>query len=243
MKNYITLIIISLLTLNSFSQTKGTIKFDKETHNFGTIYEEKGSVFYAFAFTNTGKVPVTIMNVKPSCGCTTPDWPKTPIAPGQKGIIKTEFSPKNRPGDFEKYITVLTNGDPESIKLYITGKVIPAKEDINVTYPIAMGALRLNTNKIDFGNITLPTLPKKSINIVNNSDKDITISFKDITEYLSIKVYPEILKPNEKGIISIQYITSKLKKVGAYNNLITLLVNSNPASAKIEIKANILKAQ
>lgn len=30
------------------------------------------------------------------CGCTVPDWPREPIAPGKMGEIKVEFDSKNK---------------------------------------------------------------------------------------------------------------------------------------------------
>ncbi len=61
-------------------------KFVEETHDFGTIKEGPQAV-YEFVFTNTGREPLIIQSCSASCGCTTPDWSKDPILPGQKGKI------------------------------------------------------------------------------------------------------------------------------------------------------------
>ena len=65
------------------------IEFTKETHDYGTIkYGADGTC--TFEFKNTGNAPLIISNAKGSCGCTVPEWPKEPIAPGAKGSIKID---------------------------------------------------------------------------------------------------------------------------------------------------------
>ena len=64
-----------------------------------------------------------ITRVIASCGCTTPEWPKAPIAPGQKGEIKVTFNPDGRPGPFAKTISVYSNGKKGSFILNIRGEV------------------------------------------------------------------------------------------------------------------------
>lgn len=93
-------------------------------HDFGTIKESAGSVSTVFTITNTGKEPLILVNVKASCGCTTPEWTKEPIAPGKQGQIKATYNPANRPGAFNKTITVSSNGSPSSLTLNIKGEVV-----------------------------------------------------------------------------------------------------------------------
>ena len=82
-----------------------TIKFEQTTHDFGGIPEGPVAT-YEFDFTNTGKEPISIQTAQASCGCTTPEWPKTPIAPGKTGKIKVGYNSEGRPGAFTKDVTV-----------------------------------------------------------------------------------------------------------------------------------------
>jgi hypothetical protein len=102
-----------------------TIKFKSETHDFGEL-KEGDAADAEFVFTNTGSKPLTITNVQPSCGCTTPTWTKDPIAPGKTGVIKAAYGTKGRPGAFNKSITVNYNGGTQVI--YIKGNVEKAPE-------------------------------------------------------------------------------------------------------------------
>lgn len=83
------------------------IEFEKTLHDYGTI-EHNGNGVYEFVFTNTGNQPLMISNAKGSCGCTVPEWPKEPIAPGATGVIKVKYDTK-RPGQFSKSVTLTSN--------------------------------------------------------------------------------------------------------------------------------------
>lgn len=86
------------------------IEFVSHDHDFGTIKEGE-KVFWNFRFTNTGNAPLLINRVKADCGCTVPDYPRTPIAPGAEGKIKVTFDSKGRPGRQSKQVTVLSNSE------------------------------------------------------------------------------------------------------------------------------------
>lgn len=103
------------------------LAFKDDTFNFGDI--PKGTpATHEFTFKNTSKQTVLITNVKASCGCTTPTYTKTPIKPGESGVVAATYNAAN-PGSFNKTITVTTN-DTETPKiLTIKGKVdAPAAE-------------------------------------------------------------------------------------------------------------------
>lgn len=122
MKQLLTLSFILFSFFNSFSQ-KSEIVFETPEYNFGDIQENKGKVSHKFSFTNNGKESIRILTVKPSCGCTTPNWSKDEIKPGKKGFIIAEYNPKGRPGVFRKSLSVITNDNRRSL-IFIKGKVI-----------------------------------------------------------------------------------------------------------------------
>lgn len=107
------------------AQGQGRLAFDAEAHAFETLDEgEVGTT--TFAFTNTGNAPVTLTQVQPSCGCTTPQYPTGAIAPGARGEIEVAYHSEGRPGPFEKHVTVVADGAvPRVTTLTITGDVTP----------------------------------------------------------------------------------------------------------------------
>lgn len=102
----------------------GRLAFDAEAHSFGSFREGEPST-HTFTFTNTGSEPVTLAEVRASCGCTTPHYTAEAVAPGATGEIVVEYSSVGRPGPFEKTITVAADGaDPRVTTLRITGTVV-----------------------------------------------------------------------------------------------------------------------
>lgn len=122
MKQLLTLSFILFSFFNSFSQ-KSEIVFETPEYNFGDVQENKGKVSHKFSFINNGKESIRILTVKPSCGCTTPNWSKDEIKPGKKGFIIAEYNPKGRPGVFRKSLSVITNDNRRSL-IFIKGKVV-----------------------------------------------------------------------------------------------------------------------
>ena len=108
-----------------------TISFEEMEYDFGMVMEGE-KVVHEYAFTNTGDEPLIISNAKGSCGCTVPDWPREPIAPGESGVIKVQFDSKNKGkvggGLQSKRVTITANTDPVNTYLQIKGKVDKKEE-------------------------------------------------------------------------------------------------------------------
>ncbi len=124
MKRLLFLSFLILASLMLMAQ-KPIAKFKTYTHDFGTIYEKEGKVSHTFEFTNTGSSDLLLLDVKASCGCTTPKYSKKPIPPKGTGYILVSYNPKARPGPFNKTITVSNNSAEDKIQLTIKGDVIP----------------------------------------------------------------------------------------------------------------------
>lgn len=111
--------------------TAAKITFKEMEYNFGEI-EEGPKATHEFVFKNTGHEPLVLSNVKASCGCTTPSWPKEPILPQQEGKILVTYNTQGRPGAFTKTITITSNAEPNTAVINIKGKVNQAPE-VNTT--------------------------------------------------------------------------------------------------------------
>ena len=85
--------------------------------------EKTPCVSVNFIFSNKGKTPLVIYDVKASCGCTVPTWPKAPIKPDGKSLIKVDFETKKQKGVFTKTIFVESNANEDVILLKLKGKV------------------------------------------------------------------------------------------------------------------------
>ncbi|MDF9829311.1 DUF1573 domain-containing protein [Parabacteroides sp. PF5-6] len=116
-------ICIAILLATGSASAQAVIAADQATHDFGEIKEVDGKVSHAFVIKNTGDQPLVITRVIASCGCTTPEWTKEPIAPGKTGTIQVTFDPAHRPGTFAKTMSVYSNGKTGSFILTIRGDV------------------------------------------------------------------------------------------------------------------------
>lgn len=100
--------------------------FDKEVHDFGNIIQGEVKK-YSFKFKNTGGSNLIISNASASCGCTVPEVPKQPIPPGGSSKIEVEFDSDGKNGPFDKTVTVVSNGNPQTKVLRIKGNIeVPA---------------------------------------------------------------------------------------------------------------------
>jgi hypothetical protein len=106
------------------------IEFERTEHDYGQV-EQGGDGTTEFVFTNTGTEPLIISKAKGSCGCTVPEWPKEPIAPGAKNVIKVKYDTK-RVGPISKSVTITSNSvDNSTALLKIKGNVnaVASEED------------------------------------------------------------------------------------------------------------------
>jgi hypothetical protein len=99
-----------------------TMDFKDTVHNFGTMREGESST-YEFEFTNNGKSPLIISSASGSCGCTVPEYPREPIQPGEKGIMKVMFNSNDKMGHQEKSVSISTNSKRGNHMLYIKADV------------------------------------------------------------------------------------------------------------------------
>jgi hypothetical protein len=105
-----------LLTLSASAQEAKSsekvngpvLTLEKTTHDFGDIYQGD-RVEHVFKFTNTGNEPLIIQDIRITCGCTQPEWPRQPIMPGGKGEIKVGFNSAGKMGLQNKSLPVISN--------------------------------------------------------------------------------------------------------------------------------------
>ncbi|MDP2336981.1 MAG: DUF1573 domain-containing protein [Bacteroidota bacterium] len=207
-------IVLCLPVVNFAQAAKSRIAFEKLQHNFGTFKEELGAQSVSFSFKNNGAVPLILNNVQASCGCTTPEWTREPVAPGAKGVIKVSYDPRNRPGVFNKTIRVSSNAENADVILTILGEVTPRARTIEEDYPNEIGPLRAKTNHVAFPQIKENEVKKDSVEIINNSDQPVQLSFKTPPPHLTATIKPAKLAPKQKGYIVVTFDASKIKAYG-----------------------------
>lgn len=107
--------------------TLGQFSFSEMEYDFGTIDEGK-VVEHIFKFTNDGQAPLVISNITASCGCTSPDWTKAPVKPGEEGFVKVVFNSTAKPGTQAPTVTIQANTNPNVTRLRMKGNVTPRSQ-------------------------------------------------------------------------------------------------------------------
>lgn len=100
------------------------ITFQETEFNFGDI-QQGDKVEHIFSFKNTGTAPLILSNVLTTCGCTAPEWPKEPIAPGKTAQIKITFNSAGKMGKQNKVITVVSNANNAQERVALVGNILP----------------------------------------------------------------------------------------------------------------------
>lgn len=109
-------------TASAQDSEKPVFKFNEEKHDFGKI-PQGTPVTTVFEFTNVGKEPLILTDVRPTCGCTIADFTKTPVKAGEKGSIKITYNAAVA-APFNKPIIVTSNASIPQKTLNIVGEVV-----------------------------------------------------------------------------------------------------------------------
>ncbi len=229
MKNFTLSLLLSLSIASlSFAQ-KPKIQFEKNTHDFGTLKEEAGSVRYEFKFTNVGDAPLIISTVKASCGCTTPGWSNQPILPGKSGVVKAEYNPINRPGAFLKNLVVESNSvENQNLMLYIKGNVDPKARTPKDDYPEKIGSLRFKSRYFALNTVQRDKPVKRSFKVFNEGTKPVTFSDRVVAPpFIRFEYSPKTLEPGATGTITVEY-ESRLRNDYGYVQDQVILYTDEP---------------
>jgi hypothetical protein len=216
------------------AQNEGpSIKFNETSFDFGDIKESDGNVSHKFEFTNDGTAPLIVQSVRPSCGCTSTGWTKDPVKPGETGFVTAVYNPKNRPGKFNKSLTIVCNANPAQMRIYIKGNVEPKPRSIEDDYPTVMGGLRVKYRSFNFGKLTTEKPVTKTFNVYNNTDEE--ISFLDeikAPDHIKVKFLPQSIAPKTLGAIEVTYDPTQIKLYGFKSDLVILKTTESTNNVK-----------
>ena len=184
-----------------------TLVFDTCEWDFGTFREEEGKVSHTFTFTNTGRYPVVIEQVKADCGCTAVNYDRAPVRPGGTGTIEVVFDPDRFAGRFTKGVTVFSDGGRNRNLLKVTGTVIgrPLTLEERYPFPLAEG-VRAEAMHEAFGYVENGTVRSMAFGLVNTGRKAVTLSFVPVggTGRLQVAA-PQRLAPGQEAMVTLTY--------------------------------------
>ncbi len=213
--------------------------FDSYTYDFGEIRETDGDVSHTFRFRNEGTLPLVIRSVGVSCGCTYPQFSKEPLLPGKSSEMKVIFDPTNRPGKFEKVISVATNDPRGNIRLTITGTVIPRPRTIQDDYPFRIAdGLRIADRQLILGNLAHGKTQVRTVGIANEGKAPVKVNIDAaaLPPYLTVKPRKTILPAGGRSEIVMTF-NAPVDLWGKQHYRIPLLVNGVEQPDPLEVTA------
>lgn len=211
MKRILTLL-YALVAVVLITTAQPRFSSNKETHHFGQI-EWKHPVEVQYSIVNTGDRNLQLTEVEASCACTVVQWTKTPIAPGEKGMIQVEFDAKAL-GRFHKSVAIRHNAQAEVAYLYFTGEVVQKISDYTYIYPYLFGQIRADKNSLEFPDAHWGEHPVLRLSVANLSDRVYEPVLMHLPSYLDMRVEPAVLQKGEKGVITLTLHTDKLSDLG-----------------------------
>ena len=244
MKKILVSMVALMSTIASMAQV---ITFERTEHDFGKINEADGRVSTIFEFKNEGMDPLVLSNVRASCGCTTPKWPREPIEPGQVGQITVTYNPNGRPGRFQKTITVTSNAkDNASAKLFIKGEVIPKPAKPVDQYTVKMGELSLKSKYANFGTIKKGENGTVEIEYANQTEAEVKVELltRDQDTYLISEATLQAVQPKQTGKLRFVIDSKQTNIYGPLTTSAYVVVNGKrqlTEEFKIDITANIVE--
>ena len=107
---------------SQISTNATSMYIEEDLYHFGEVKEGE-KLQHVFKFKNTGNYPLTIKEVKTSCGCTVTKWNKSPLAIGETGEIGVLFNTAEKTGEQRQTIRIQANTSPVNTKLTILAKI------------------------------------------------------------------------------------------------------------------------
>ena len=138
------------------------ISFDATHFDFGRIPAE-AKVFHRFKVTNTGKAPLNITALNPSCGCTSTVVGKWTLAPDESTEVEVTFNPAGFRGVSHKSIQVVSD-DPASPNSTLTFEAEVVRE------------VMLSTDSVFFQDLVRTTPRKASVKLTSGNEKPVQVT-------------------------------------------------------------------
>ena len=223
--------ILLIFTLLAAKSALSQLHFESVSHDFGTFGEADGKVSCTFRAVNNSRKPLIIRNIATSCGCTVPEFQRSPILPGDSTTVRVTYDPYGRPGIFDRKLYVWGTAEKPMAVLEIKGTVTPRQKSIAERYPIeAAGGIRLSATHCAYTYIYIGAEMQSAIGITNTSDKARTLRLEPITESgLMTLHYPPSLQPNITESINFTYKNpSEAPRYGTIQDSYRLYIDNEP---------------
>ena len=201
-----------LLTLLPFNVYAQQLSVKNEVIDCGNVIYEQ-PVTAKFEMQNMSSNPISIKDVKTSCGCTTVEYPKGQIAPGESFVVNATYDSRQM-GHFFKDIALYSDASQQPFYLQIRGVVVEEIIDFAGQYPYTIADLNVDRNDVEFDDVNRGDRPVQKINIRNASSKSVSPVVMHLPSYMQAQASPTTLQPGRQGTISLILDSKKVRDYG-----------------------------
>ena len=201
-----------LLTFLPFNVYAQQLSVKNEVIDCGNVIYEQ-PVTAKFEMQNMSSNPISIKDVKTSCGCTTVEYPKGQIAPGESFVVNATYD-SHQMGHFFKDIALYSDASQQPFYLQIRGVVVEEIIDFAGQYPYTIADLNVDRNDVEFDDVNRGDRPVQKINIRNASSKSVSPVVMHLPSYMQAQVSPTTLQPGRQGTISLILDSKKVRDYG-----------------------------
>lgn len=191
----------------------GAVKWLEKDYDFGLMKEVAGPKTGVSRFVNLGPDTLSVLDVRPSCGCTSAEYTEDPIAPGDTAVIRYTYDPAMRPGKFAKHVRVSLS-DGSSASIAISGNVLGTPESLSTLYPVEAGQLRLSDSVLSLGDVTWGRAPMTFVNAYSLSLDSIAPVAKSPVKGLSVRQSARKAGPGDIVTFSINFDSRAIDRYG-----------------------------
>lgn len=208
------------------SPAQARIHWLETAHNFGAFDEDQGPVTCQMKYVNTGDEPLVIIAARASCGCTSPRFETTALAPGDTSSITVTYDPAGRPGRFSKKITIDSNTEPQRSSLTISGVVVGSASTVAMRYPVDFGPLKMSKNAVLLGTARKMHARTVFIDGYNRSSDTIAPIVRNLPEWLDVTTGPRLVAPGERVSFNFLVRADNTPLYGLVNDTVTFVPDS-----------------
>ena len=215
--------LLSILAAAAALTTAAEVQWLGTSHDFGAFVEADGAVSHTFSFINTGNSPVAIVQASASCGCTTPQFSRQPVVPGDTGTVTVSYDPAGRPGRFTKFVGVRLTDGADVQKLFIKGSVVAAPATVEGRYPVELTQrMRLERPSAMLGQVLKGHLKTVTVRGYNASTDTIRPTPEGLPKYLDAQTAPEAVPPGEQFSLLLFFRSNRCPLYGLVTDTVTL---------------------
>ncbi len=223
-----------LLEAEPKAKTNSSLRFATEEVSFGIIEEMSGVWQGSVVVMNIGTEPISITQIKTTCGCLKAELSKRVVAPKESIKVALKYYPRGHAGRVLQRVLLYANGatDQPSAILRLRG-VVTASEDRSDDYPYSRGVLRLRQDTVRLSG----EREVLRVAVMNGGSTELKLSVNTnlLPKGLKVRFEPSMLVPKGEGEMVVEYEPTNEKTATILGKIYLEGLNLPPRQSAIDV--------